>query len=234
MKHAFKVTGYNAETNELKIVLDSKLNIERIKTMYNDDLDNVFGGLFINDPRRFTDLQKRLYFALLGDIYKWSGHHINELHDWFKQEYIIKTYSLMSFQHTSKNTVTDANKMLEIVIEFMFEFNVPFKSGYELLTKDEEYYLYQCCKHRKCAVCGSHADIHHIDAVGSGNNRNKQDHTKKLVIALCRKHHNEAHNLGNSLFLSRNKLAGIYLDYEDFNRLGLMSRALIEELKGGN
>ena len=124
------------------------------------------------------------------------------------------------------------NKLLEIVIDFMFEFDVPFAKGYELLPKEESWYLYQCCKHRKCAVCGIHSDIHHIDTVGSGNNRNKVDHTKKRVISVCRKHHVEAHTIGDERFLHKYHLNGIYLSYDDFKRLGLMSQKLIDELQG--
>nr|WP_311873713.1 putative HNHc nuclease [Vagococcus fluvialis] len=194
-------------------------------------LDNVEALIVFKDKRKLSDRQRAFYRALLNNIFKWCGEGTDELHEFFKEEYFLETGERISTKDNSENSKSDMNKLLEIVIDFMFEFDVPFAKGYELLPKEESWYLYQCCKHRKCAVCGKHSEIHHIDTVGAGNNRNKVDHTKKLVISACRQHHSEAHNLGNDQFLRKYKLAGIYLSYQDFNDLGMMSQKLIDELE---
>lgn len=244
------ITGYNSIEKELKIKLHDELNIERIETMYSGDLSRVSTTSVVSDPRQFTQAQKGLMFALINDIAAWSGQEVGvietsiprevlddpiQLKDVFYSRYIHAYQKEISVSNSSESTISDLNEMLEIIIDFMFEFNVPFPTAYNQLPKKENYYLYACCKHRKCAVCGdSHAEIHHIDAVGIGNDRTKIDHTRKLVICVCRKHHVEAHTIGNQRFLLHYHLSGIYLDYETFNKLGMMSQKLIEELTGGN
>lgn len=215
---------------DIAFELLENINVERLKTMY-DTLTDVEALITFRDKRKLSDRQRRLYRALLNDIYNWSGETTDFLHEWFKEVFFAETGERLSTADASKNSKSDMNDLLNIVIEFMFEWNVPFKKGYELLPKSESWYLYQCCKHRKCAVCGQHTDIHHLDAVGSGNNRNKVDHSKKLVIAICRKHHQQAHNLGNQQFLNKHHLSGIYLDFDTLKKLGLMTQKIINEIK---
>lgn len=230
MRYIAKIS--ELEGYEAKLELLERINLERLETMFGD-LSDIECTITFKDPRSLTDRQRKLYRALLNDIVIWNGDYDSEqLHTIFKEMYFFETGNRISTSKRSSNSKSDMNELLNIVLDFMFQYDVPFKKGYELLPKLDNWYLYQCCKHRKCAVCGSHADIHHIDAVGSGSNRRNVDHTKKLVIALCRKHHGESHNRGNDDFLATYHLAGIYLDYDDFKALGLMSQKLIDELTG--
>ena len=228
MEYIAKLTKLKGK--ELSFQTLETINVERLKTVYGTS-DNIEGLIVFRDKRSLSDKQRKLYRALLNDIFNWSGEDTDFLHDWFKEIYLLEHGERISTSNDSSNSKTDMNNLLDIVIDFMLEWNVPFKKGYELLPKNEQWYLYQCCKHRKCAVCGKHADIHHIDAVGSGNNRNAVDHTKKLVIAICREHHNEAHNLGNQQFLNKHHLNGIYLGFDTLKELGLMTQKLIDEIK---
>ncbi|MCC3164548.1 putative HNHc nuclease, partial [Lactiplantibacillus pentosus] len=109
------------------------------------------------------------------------------------------------------------------VIDFMFEWHVPFKEGYKLLPREQEYYLFQCCRHRVCMICGNRADIHHVDVIGAGMNRNNVDHTKRHVMALCRIHHSEIEQIGPAEFSTKYHVPvdGIRLDEETLKRIGL-------------
>lgn len=58
---------------------------------------------------------------------------------------------------------------------------------------------------KPCCVCfaPAYSDAHHLKAIGMGRNRNKlsqQDHIEHGVVPLCRKHHQEFHNLGLTRF----------------------------------
>lgn len=244
--------NYSARLSKLSnnkglIEFHQEVNTERLRTMYDGDIRNIQMDVTFPDPRRFTVKQRSLMFALFNDIHEWSMQDIGAIDtdipieiigtpetikDIFYSRYILKYHKDISVRNESTTTVSEMNNLLDIILDFMFEWGVPFSKGHDLLPKNEQFYLYQCLKHRKCAVCGKHADVHHIDTVGAGNNRNKIDHTKKLVIALCREHHNEAHNTGNKEFLESYHLSGIYADYDTFNKLGLMSQKLIDELTG--
>lgn len=196
--------------NKLTVIIKESLNIEQLKTMYDDDLSKIYARIEIVDPRKARPAQRKLFFALLNDIQIWSGAPMKDfLKDFFYTTYAIENGGAeISLADDTKNTVSDANKLLDIVIDFMFDWSVPFKQGYELLPRDENYFLYQCCKHRKCVVCGRNADIHHMNGstVGAGSNRNKIDHTKRYVLPLCRVDHNLIHSQGEDEFCKMNHL----------------------------
>ena len=129
----------------------------------------------------------------------------------------------ISLADNSKTSVSDVNVLIDLVIDFMFEWNVPFKEGYKQLPREEQYFIYQCCRHRRCLVCGDSADIHHLDTVGMGVDRRKVDHTQKHVMPLCRTHHENYHQLGAEKFaeLYHVPVDGIKLDVETLKKLGV-------------
>ena len=226
------------KANQLVVLLEQSINLERLKTMYSGDLSHVYARIEIVDPRKARPNQRSLFFALLNDIQAWSGAPMQD----FLKDYFYTVYSIendgaeISLADNTQNTVSDANKLLDIVIDFMFEWQVPFTKGYELLPKNEEYYLYQCCKHRACVVCGRHADIHHMNGstVGAGSNRNKIDHTKRYVLPLCRVDHNLIHSQGEDEFCKMNHLPirGIKLDVETLKKIGVKGDYREEEQHG--
>ena len=65
------------------------------------------------------------------------------------------------------------------------------------------------------------AHIHHVDAVGSGRNRNEVDHTQLRLIALCAEHHQETHTIGWETFNKKYKVAGIKVNEQTIQRLGI-------------
>ncbi|EAK3904231.1 DUF968 domain-containing protein, partial [Campylobacter jejuni] len=139
----------------------------------------------------------------------------------FYLQYEAYTGKEISLADHSKSSVTDANVLIELVVDFMFEWHVPFAKGYELLPKEEQYFIYQCCRHRVCLVCGKRADIHHVDTVGMGSDREHTDHTNKRVLPLCRIHHGDYHTLGPEKFsnLYHVPATGIKLDKETLKKL---------------
>lgn len=209
-----------------------QINLERLNTLFSDD-EEVEGLITFKDKRALSDRQRKLYRALLNNIYEWSGEPTDFLHEWFKEIYFLEHGATISTANHSTNSKSDMNELLNIVIEFIFEWNVPFKRGYELLPKEDSWYLYQCCKHRKCAICGKRAEIHHaINLVGMGNNRNNVNHLNSYFIALCRTHHNEIHNLGLTKFSEKyHGIKPIKLDDTTLIRLNLMSVKQVREIK---
>ncbi|MFW7418487.1 putative HNHc nuclease [Vagococcus fluvialis] len=230
MEYIAKLTKLKGK--ELSFESLEDINVERLKTVFGTS-DNVEGLITFKDKRALSDRQRKLYRALLNNIYEWSGEPTDFLHEWFKEEYFLDKGEKISTANHSTNSKSDMNELLDIVIDFIFEWNVPFKKGYELLPKNESWYLYQCCKHRKCAICGKHADIHHaINLVGMGNNRNAVNHLLSYFIALCREHHNEIHNLGLTDFSKKyHGIKPIKLDDKTLIRLNLMSVKQVREIK---
>ncbi|ETA73239.1 putative HNHc nuclease [Ligilactobacillus equi] len=210
--------------DKLTVTLLDRINLERLKTYYNGQIERPEVEVIFPDPRKVTKKQRALYYALLGNIYDWSGETVEFLDEWFKAQYTVQTLGdVISLRNGTTSTVSDATKLIEIVIDFMFDWQVPFRRGYELLPKDEGWFLYSCCKHRACCICGKHADIHHLDVIGMGMDRTKVDHTKRHVLPLCRKHHGEIEQHGNEVFGQKYKIptTGIKLDVETLRKIGV-------------
>ncbi|MEY8441837.1 putative HNHc nuclease [Lactobacillaceae bacterium 24-114] len=211
------------------IVPDKIPNLEHVATLNGGEIDGVPVEYELVDPRKARPQQRALFFALLGDIHNWSGTPTDDLKEYFYTRYTVKTAGKkISLADDTKNTVSDAVKLIDDVIDFVFEFNVPVKEGYVLLPRNENYFQYECIKHRECLICGRHADVHHLEldngnAVGMGMNRNKVDHTKKLLAALCREHHQEIHAKGTRLFCLEHHLTnmGIKVDAATLKRIGI-------------
>lgn len=89
-----------------------------------------------------------------------------------------------------------------MLIDFCVSNGVPTSKPLTDYTDDIQHYVYACVIERKCAVCGQHADIHHVDPVGR-RSRDKISHIGMRCLPLCRIHHNEAHDKGNDWVLKQ-------------------------------
>lgn len=207
----------------LVTMLDKKPNLDHIETV-SGSRDQLYTDWELADTRKARPQQRRLFFALLNDISDWSVVPQDFLKSMFYLQYQMYTDGKqISLSDVTTSSVSDANVLLDLVIDFMFEWRVPFKKGYELLPRDQEYYLFQCCRHRVCMICGNRADIHHVDAIGAGMNRTHVDHTKRHVMALCRKHHGEVEQIGAPAFSAKYHVPvdGIRLDVETLKKIGV-------------
>ena len=222
------------ENGYLMLKLDRFPNLDHIETV--GGTPNAFWVDYeIADPRKARPQQRKLFFALLNDIAEYFVMPQSFLKELFytQFEYFTAGKSI-SLADTTSSTVSDANTLLDLVIDFMFEWHVPFKKGYELLPKDVEYYQYECCRHRVCAVCGkAHADIHHWDAVGT-ETRKLADHRQHRFMALCREHHNEFHTIGPKAFASKYHVEPVNLKPEDLINLHVMTQKRMNEIDEGS
>ncbi|WP_445618564.1 putative HNHc nuclease [Lactiplantibacillus plantarum] len=206
--------------------LTHKPNLDHVETV-SGSADEYYTYSELADTRKARPQQRRLFFALLSDIYTWSGMPTDFLKNLFYLQYESYTFGKqISLSDTTESSVSDANQLLDLVIDFMFEWHVPFKEGYKLLPREQEYYLFQCCRHRVCMICGNRADIHHVDVIGADLNRTHVDHTKRHVMALCRVHHSKIEQIGSVAFSAKYHVPvdGIKLDLETLKRIGLKGK----------
>lgn len=70
---------------------DVPMNLERVATINDGNLDGVPIEFDLPDPRRARPRQRRLFFALLGDIHRWSGEPVEWLKEYFYTMYTVKT-----------------------------------------------------------------------------------------------------------------------------------------------
>ncbi len=175
----------------------------------------------IDDGRTISSEQRKKIFAIIRDISLWSGHEPEYLRSYLTWDFCMKTeYDYFSLSDVS---MTVAKEFINYLITFCFDFNVPTKDTLLYQTDDIGKYLYLCLEHRKCAICNRPAEVHHVDRIGIGRDREKIVHIGLKAVALCREHHDEAHKREKDLF-KENYIYGIKLDKYLCERLNLNTR----------
>ncbi len=180
--------------------------------------------VYIRDGRTLSDEQRRKIFAILRDIAKCSGDDPESLRAFFTWDFCYK-YDCEAFSlSTRRDNVADmttAREFITYLLEFCLRYGVPMGERIADRADDIGAAMYLCLEHRKCAVCGRKAEIHHIDAIGMGGNRRQASHIGREALALCRIHHTEIHTIGRRAFLDKYHLEGVRLTRYLCDRLGL-------------
>lgn len=206
----------------LTVDVNEPLNLERLQTLYYDYDGAKEIELRFVDPRQFTAEQRNFIFALIGDIYSYTGQPTEDLTEYFKFKFNGATGRKISLADNSKNTMSDATQYANLILDFIFENGIPFRNGYKILPFNQSYFFYKCIVHRVCCSCGKlHAHIHHVDVVGMGNNRNKIDNRNRRFMALCGECHQLIHEEGYQEFTEKRELYAVKLDEVALKRLGL-------------
>ena len=170
------------------------------------------GEIRLDDGRTISAKQRKKVWAMLTDISLWNGEYKDdnhaELKEIFKSETGTDDFSL------SNCSITTAREYISFLIDFALKWDVPLNDTPINRTEDIGKYLYSCLMHKRCCVCGKDAELHHVDVVGIGNNRNIINHIGLEVMALCREHHTEVGMLGQTEFNEKWHVYGIKADKE--------------------
>ena len=162
------------------------------------------------DNRPLSDKQRRMCYALIGEIAEWSGTEKATLKELMKIEFLAE-----NLQDTADTIFSLSDAPMSIVaafqrflVRFILDNDIPTR--FPLLDYADDYgdYIYACLINRKCAICGRRADLHHIDRVGMGRNRNEIIHEGMEALPLCREHHGEVDTLGDREFYEKYHLHG--------------------------
>ena len=185
-----------------------------------------------DDGRHISNEQRKKAYATLNDISKWVGDVPEVVKEQMKYRYIELTGGeYISLQDC---TMDEARDFINVIMDFALENGVELsEEGYKR-TDDIGRYLYFCLKHKKCAICGQHGEIHHEDTIGMGFDRDKVDDSDKRKICLCRKHHTIAHQLGVDRFHEMYKVYGIVVKEEENEIHNTDSTCYEEELATDN
>ena len=157
------------------------------------------------DGRPLSEKQRRMCYALINAISDWSGEDRELTKEHVKFDFISSDIEriadgLFSLSNAPMSVIAAFQSYL---VKFILSNDVPVKRPLYEYVDDIKDYVYQCLLHKKCAVCGRYAELHHIDAVGMGNDRKEIVHEGMEVISLCREHHTEVHKIGNKGFMAR-------------------------------
>ena len=218
LSYLAKIT--KVDEDKITLQLKESLNIERLKTIFDGYDGERQAEIFIKDPRGFTVEQRKFFFALLNDIYKETGLSVDEMKDYIYSMFRYATGNNISLSNQSVSTVDDVSYLTNIVLDFIFEHDIPFKDGYEVPPQNIQYFFYKCVTNRTCCICGKkNADIDHFDKALGRRKRKEVDHTEFTFAALCRTHHTEKHQLGITEFKNKYHVIGIKLNQDEIKKL---------------
>lgn len=168
--------------------------------------------LRIDDQRHITAEQRKKIYATVRDIADWSGYLPEEMKEWLKYLHIQRTGS--DYITLSDCSMDEASAFLDTILGYALENGVQLPEPAVNRADDVSHYLYLCLKHKRCAVCGARGEVHHVDAIGMGNDRRKVDDRMHRKICLCRKHHTIAHTRGMQAFEDMYHVYGIIYEGE--------------------
>ncbi|MCM0582175.1 putative HNHc nuclease, partial [Weissella diestrammenae] len=182
----------------------------------------------IPDGRLISKTQRKKAYAIMGDISDWAGYGPEEIKELMKFLFEFETgHEYFSFASVD---MTTAREFITFLLDLALKEHIQLKKTGLDYQDDLDAYMHQSLKYRSCVLCGRHADVHHIDAIGMGNDRRKVDHRGRLLIALCREHHQLAHQMGWLTFKDQYHVKGVTLDAETLNRLGIMTYKRMKEI----
>lgn len=167
------------------------------------------------DSRPISTQQRKAIYSLLNAIADWSGDTLESTKTHMKLKYLIEVLheTADAFFSLADASMSMASAFQSFLIDFCLSWDVPTKEPLYQYSNDIETYVYACAVNRKCAVCGLKAELHHVDRVGIGRDRHDIVHEGMEAISLCRRHHNEIHQIGDSAFFDRYHFdGGIILD----------------------
>lgn len=186
------------------------------------------------DGRTITPAQRKKAYVLLTKISEWSGYTpVEVIKEITKLKFMIDSDNLDSKVFSlSDCDVTTAREYISFLIDFVIQNNVPVGQPLIELCEDINKYVYACLMNKVCAICGKPAQLHHVDRVGMGRNRNTISHLNMLVLPLCGMHHIECHDMPQYEFNKKYHLVPIKLTTEIGKKYNLSSKNLTEKANG--
>lgn len=168
------------------------------------------------DPYKITDKQRKKIFALCNDIEAHTGEPRDYMRYMF-MDYVSVLYGYDMTLSLSGCTRSQAKQVIEVIIDWVFYNDIPLNYKTSDLMKEDKTFLYWSTVNRNCVICGKpSSDIAHHYAIGRGKNRKTMNHYGYEVLALCREHHSEQHNIGVDTFDKKYHLENSWISVDDW------------------
>lgn len=167
------------------------------------------------DSRPLSDKQRRMCYSLLRAISDETGMGLDPTKNYMKLKFLAE-----DLEETADKIFSLSNAPMSLVcafqrflIHFVLDWDIPCNFSLLEYADDVNDYIYHCLVTKKCCICGKPADLHHVERVGMGRNRNEIIHEGMEALPLCREHHQEAHTMPDEEFFNKYHIpGGIVLD----------------------
>ena len=209
-----KIQNYIIQNDGTTTVVIEGVELGNKETLLLDNGMDLEVDVIVNDPYKITDKQRRKVFALVNDIEAHTGQPRDWLREMF-QDYVTFLNGYDKRISLSDCTRKQAGELIDVIIEWIFENDIPLRFKTSDLIKNDRTFLYMATINRKCVICGKHAELAHYQAVGRGRNRRKIEHLGNKVLALCSNHHREQHTIGMDSFNSKYHLTDSWVEVND-------------------
>lgn len=204
-----RIVGYDERRGELLIRAPYGDWPTMVKREYKECMVQLV------DSRPLSDKQRRSCYALLREIADYTGQGIDPTKEWMKIKFIAE-----DLEQTADRIFSLSNAPMSLVcafqrfiVRFILEWDISCSFSLLDMVDDVQDYIYSCLMNKKCCICGQHTDLHHVERVGMGRNRDEIIHEGMEVLPLCREHHTEAHTMPDEEFFAKYHLpGGIQLD----------------------
>lgn len=221
------IKNYITQDDGTTTVVIEGVDIDNKTSLLLDNGFEVEVDVQVVDPFRITDKQRRKIFALVKDIEAHTGQPMDYMRHMFI-EYVRTYYGYDKRISLSDCTRTQASQIIEVTLDWIFHNDIPLAYKTSDLLKQDKSFLYWSTVNRNCVICGKpHSDLAHRYAVGKGRNRDKINHVGNQVLALCRTHHNEQHQIGMDTFNNKYHLIDSWVDVDE--RLNKMLKGVRDD-----
>lgn len=204
-----RIVGYDERRGELLIRAPYDDHFTMTKREYRECLVQPVDG------RRLSDKQRKCCYALLGAIADWSGYDKAEAKELMKIEFMASELTetadrIFSLSNAPMSLVCAFQRFL---VRFIVSRDIPCNFSLLGFVDDVSDYVYACLISKKCCICGKKTELHHVDRVGMGRDREEIVHEGMEALPLCAIHHRECHDMGQGAFEELYHLeGGIELD----------------------
>ena len=193
-----KIVDYDPVTEELVIRARYTDYYTMVKRNYQECLVQMV------DSRPLSDKQRRSCYALLREIAEYTGMGLDPTKEYMKLKFLAEDLEetadkIFSLSDAPMSLVCAFQRFL---VNFVVDWGIPTRFPLIDIVDDIDNYVYACAIHKKCVVCGEHADLHHVNPIGMGRDREEIIHEGLEVLPLCRIHHNEMHQYTKERFFS--------------------------------
>lgn len=209
-----QITRYQLDNDGTYSVVATGVELENSHTELIDNGYKINADVTVPDNKLISTDQRKKIFAMCRDIELYWGEPVEALRQRFQSELeIMNGYERISLRDCTRKI---ASELIELIIAFMFHQQVPMRVETSKLLQGDKAMLYWATVNRNCVICGtSNSDLAHYETVGRGMNRKTMDHHGKHVLALCRRHHNEQHNIGVKSFDEKYHLHNSWISVDD-------------------
>lgn len=210
-----KITKYNKRHDGLYDVVVTGVEVQEQAIDLLDLNQEIDVDCSVVDPNSITGKQRKKIFALVNDIEAHTGQPRDYMREMF-QDYVKFNYGYQNRISLANCSRTLAKQIIEVIIVWVFLHDIPLNYKTSDLMKNDKQFLYWSTINRTCVICGAvNADLAHYETVGRGRNRKTINHYNNKVLALCRKHHTEQHQIGMDTFNSKYHLQDSWVDVDD-------------------